>query len=670
MDKDSAIKKSAELREKIEYHNRRYYVDAEPEISDYEFDMLLKDLEAIEAEYPDLVTPDSPTQRVGGEPVSGFRQVEHLKSAPMLSLDNTYNRDELADFDRRVKKLLDREEVEYSVELKIDGVAASLTYIDGMLSVAATRGDGVTGDDITHNVRTIRSVPLKVTDMPEGLSGGGFDVRGEIFIPLPKFRKLNDMRIDKGEEPFANPRNAAAGSLKQLDPKVASKRGLDMFIYSLVPHENREPYPTQEESFRALDTMGFKVTPNMKVFNNIDDVMKHCAEFEEKRDSLDFEIDGMVVKVNSLTDREILGATGKSPRWAISYKFAARQATTKLIDVLPSVGRTGAITPVAVLEPVPLGGVTVSRASMYNADELERLGVNAGDRVLIERGGDVIPKVVKVVEKNSEGVFRLPSKCPECGGEVIREEGEAATRCINTACPAQVSKNIEHFAARSAMDIDGLGPKVVAALLSAGLIKDYSDLYKLDADDVAGLERMGKKSAENLVSVIKKSKERPLGKLIYALGIRHVGERSAETLADTFGSLDKLMDAGVDELSEVLDIGPVVAKSIYDFFREGHNRALIERLRDTGVNLVSDKTAGPSAESEAIKGKTFVFTGALSMPRPEAEKLVRERGGKATSSVSKRTDYVVAGEDAGSKLEKANKLGVKVITEEEFKAML
>ncbi|MBI5190501.1 MAG: NAD-dependent DNA ligase LigA [Nitrospirae bacterium] len=664
MQRTDAETRINQLRDEIEFHNRKYYVDASPVISDKEYDDLLAELVRLEAEYPDLVTPDSPSQRVGGAPISGFTQVRH--AAPMLSLDNTYNKEDLAEFDRRVAKLLQGEVYEYVVELKIDGVAASLTYEDGRLAVAATRGDGTTGDDITHNAKTIKSIPLGIKELPDALRGKRFDVRGEIFLPLKSFRRINEERLEEGAEPFANPRNAAAGSLKQLDPKNVSKRGLDMFTYALVA--DSAAFRTHYESIEALRGMGFKTNPNIRLCNNIESVMEYCNYWEDKRDSLGYEIDGMVVKVNSLAQQAALGSTGKAPRWAISYKFPAKQATTELVGILASVGRTGAITPVAMLAPVQLGGVTVSRASLYNADNLDALGINVGDRVLIERGGEVIPKVVKVVEKRSDGVFRLPDTCPVCGGAVSREEGEAATRCINVGCGAQLLKNIEHYASRTAMDIDGLGPKVVELLVSNKLVHDFADLYALKAEQLEPLERMGRKSAENLIAAIDASRDRPLERLYYALGIRHIGAHSAEILAARYNSIDMLLQAEVEELTGLDEVGPVVARSLHEFFRGEQNLRVIEKLRAAGVRMEQEPKL--PEKPRIFSGRTFVFTGALTLPRSEAERLVKERGGKASSSVSRKTDYVVAGADAGSKLEKAVSLGVKVLTEDEFRDML
>lgn len=663
MDIAEAGSRITRLREEITRHDRLYYVEAMPVISDSEYDALMSELVALEKEHPELVTPDSPSQRVGGEAIKEFGQVVHVTL--MLSLDNTYNQDELLEFDKRVRKLLYDEKFEYIVELKIDGVAASLTYEDGALTVAATRGDGRVGDDITHNARTIRNIPLVIRELPDWLAGGRFDVRGEIFLPLNAFRKMNEQRLDAGEEPFANPRNAAAGSLKQLDPKITARRGLDMFVYLLAAEGGPagQASGTQSANFDALAKMGFNVNPHIKLCADINEVIDYCNYWEDRRDTLDYEIDGMVVKLNSVAQQDRLGATGKSPRWAISYKFPAKQATTTVEDIIASVGRTGAITPVAVLKPVGLGGVTISRATLHNADELARLNINIGDTVLIERGGEVIPKVIKVVEKNSTGVFALPVTCPECGGEVVREEGEAATRCINIACPAQVQKNIGHFASRGAMDIEGLGPKVVALLIESGLVKDFHDLYHLKPGDLEPLERMGRKSTENLVAGIEKSKSRPLDRLYFAVGIRHVGSRSAEILADRYPSVEELKNAGVDELQRIDEIGPVVAKSIHDFFREPRNVRVLEELARAGVRMEGERKA---ARPQPLAGKTFVFTGALSMPRSEAEKMVKDLGAKASSSVSKKTDYVVAGGEPGSKYDNAVKLGVKVLTEEEF----
>jgi len=666
MDKQAALKRIQILRDEIERHNRLYYVDANPVVSDSEYDALMAELIRLESEHPELVTPDSPSQRVGGEPIGAFRQAPHATA--MLSLDNTYNKEELAEFDKRVKKLLPGEEVSYVVELKIDGVAASLTYEGGSLKVAATRGDGMVGDDITHNARTIVSIPLIVKDIPSLLKEARFDVRGEIFLPLGAFRKLNEDRLSTGDEPFANPRNAAAGSLKQLDPKAVAKRGLDMFVYSLVPEGNPGMFGSQAESFNALARMGFKVNPHVKPCADIEAVVEYCNEWEARRDNLDYEIDGMVVKVDSIGQQERLGATGKSPRWAISYKFPAKQATTVVENIIASIGRTGAITPVAVLKPVPLGGVTISRATLHNADELNRLGINIGDTVLIERGGEVIPKVVKVVEKKSEGVFSLPDTCPACGGAAVREEGEAATRCINSACPAQLQKNIEHFACRGGMDIEGLGPKVIELIISQGLIRDFADLYSLKAEQLEPLERMGKKSAINLIKAIDASRTRPLNRLYFALGIRHVGTRSAEILAGRYNSLDALMKAEAEDLEGIHEIGPVMARSIHDFFREARNIAVINKLRAAGVKTEQERVE--VSKKQPLSGKTFVFTGALSMPRSEAEGMIKRLGGKASSSVSRNTDYVVAGAEPGSKHARAIELGVKVLTEEEFRSLM
>lgn len=665
MDKSDARERIRQVREEITFHDRKYYIENNPVISDYEYDLLMAELTRLEREFPELVTPDSPTQRVGGAPVREFRQVRH--AAPMLSLDNTYNKDDLEEFDGRIRRLVPGEAFEYVVELKIDGVAASLTYEDGVMAAAATRGDGWVGDDITHNARTVKSIPLSVIP-PEKLKGKRFHVRGEIYMPIRSFRKLNEERLENGEEPFANPRNATGGSLKQLDPRIAAKRGLSMFAYSLVSEDEPALFGTHFESLHRLRMMGFPVNEHVKLCRDIHEVVEYCNEWDEKRDALDYQIDGMVVKVNDLRMQERLGATGKFPRWAISYKFPAKQATTVVEDIIASVGRTGTITPVAFLKPVQLGGVTISRAAMFNQDEVMRLNVNKGDLVLIERGGEVIPRVVKVSEKRSEGYYKLPESCPACGGLVVREEGEAASRCVNVSCPVQLQKHIEHYASRGAMDIEGLGPKVVALLIANSLIRDFADLYGLTVEQLMPLERMGRKSAENLVNAIEESKGRPLARLYYALGIRHIGGRSAEMLAERYNDLDELMKASVEELKQIKEVGPVLAESIYDFFREEKNVKVIEGLRHAGVRMQGEARA--PAAPQVLAGKTFVFTGTLTMPRAEAESMVKSRGGKVTSSVSKSTDYVVAGADPGLKYSKALELGVKVISEEELKELL
>ncbi len=666
MDIRQAEKRIRELVGQIEYHNRKYYVEDNPVISDYEFDMLVKELTDLESRFPELATPDSPTRRVGGEPIKEFKPVRH--ASPMLSLDNTYDKDDLSEFDGRIRRLVPDARFDYFVELKIDGIASSLTYEGGKLTVAATRGDGLTGDDITHNARTIRSIPLSIRNIPESLSHTRFHVRGEIFMPLKSFEKINDERLSGGLEPFANPRNAAGGSLKQLDPGITAKRGLDFFAYQIVPEDNQYLPSSQSRSMELLEEMGFKVNRHNKKCPDIECVMDFCNGWENKRGQLPYEIDGMVIKVDDLRLQGRLGSTGKSPRWAISYKFPAKQATTKVNDIIASVGRTGTVTPVAFLEPVRIGGVTVSRAALYNADELERLNINVGDIVLVERGGEVIPKVVKVAEKKTPGIFKLPDNCPSCGGGLVREEGEAATRCINTSCPVQLQKNVEHYASRGATDIEGLGPKVVNLLIKAGLIGDFADLYKLKVDDLVPLERMGKKSAEKLVENIERAKGKPLSRLYYGLGIRHVGGRSAEILAGRFNSLDELIKAETAELEAINEIGPVMAKAIHDFFREGRNINVINKLKDYGVRTAEERRAPEAPQNFA--GKTFVFTGAISLPRAEAEDMVKSRGGKVSSSVSRKTDYVIAGADPGSKYDKARELGVEIISETQFKKML
>jgi len=682
------------LRKKIKDHDKAYYVDNNPTISDYEYDMLMKELQAIEADYPELITPDSPTQRVCGEPIKGFTQIKHTK--PLLSLDNTYNAEDLKAFDSRIRKVIKDngycsaggEGVRYVVELKIDGVAASATYEEGILQVVSTRGDGTIGDDITHNAKTIRTLPLKVNPtIYEFSEESDFEVRGEIYMSRKSFEQANQQRLDEGDEPFANPRNATAGTLKQFDPKVASDRKLNMFAYTLiVGDENMSQPDEQTESLGLLKDMGFQVAP-VKVCTGIKEVIDYCNEWEGKRDELDFDIDGMVIKVDDLADCSALGESSKSPRWAISYKFPARQATTVVESIEVQVGRTGAITPVANLRPVPLSGVTISRATLHNADELERLGINVGDIVLIERAGEVIPKVIKVVEKHSEGTFQLPDICPSCGGIVVRIENEAATRCTNSYCPAQLNRVIEYFGSKKAMDIDGLGPRVVEMLTSSGFVKSAPDLYELTVkkltspyrarlihetfSDVVFAEMpplMSQKEAQNLIDAIERSKAQPLDRVICALGIRLVGTRASKKLVEFFDmNVDEspgLLEATSEEL-QVAGIGPVMAREIETYMEGDSNRDIIGRLMRAGLTMTAER----KIVGDTFAGKTFVFTGTLSIPRAEAEKTVEALGGKTSSSISKKTDFLVAGENAGSKIEKALSLGVKVITEKIFRVM-
>jgi DNA ligase (NAD+) len=664
-----AIEKEIEkLRNDIRYHEYRYYVLDNPEISDFEFDKLMRRLQELEARNPELVTPDSPTQRVGGQPAEEFPKVQH--SVPMLSLDNTYSVDELKDFDRRVRELSGRSKVEYVGELKLDGLSMALTYEDGVLTHGVARGDGVEGEDVTANVKTIRSVPLRIDPKRSEVIGNPrrFEARGEVIMPRKAFEQTNAQREAAGEARFANPRNAAAGSMRQLDSRIVAQRKLDMFLYYLLV-DNREPLREHWQNLEALVKMGFKVNPNRRLCKSFEELMDYIQEWESKRDGLEYEIDGIVVKVNDIRLWEELGTTAKSPRWAIAYKYAARQATTRVMDIRAQVGRTGTLTPVADLEPVDVGGVTVSHATLHNMDEIARLGVKIGDAVLIQRAGEVIPQVVKVVKQAPEGrEFSMPKQCPVCGGDVHRAEGEVAYRCVNSACPARLKESLLYFAGRRAMNIDGLGDALVDQLVDKGLVRDVADLYALTQEQVANLERMGDKSASNLLLEIDNSKKASLARLIFALGIRFVGERTGQLLADHFASLDKLAKATEEELLEVEEVGPRVAESILEFFRAPQNLKVIEKLRKAGLQFESAKVHKPEGN---LAGKQFVLTGTLPRySRDEAKKMIEEAGGRVTGSVSKKTDYVVVGADPGSKLDKARSLGVKTIEEGELLKLL
>ncbi|HSV32818.1 MAG TPA: NAD-dependent DNA ligase LigA [Pyrinomonadaceae bacterium] len=670
MPKQSSIEKTIHrLREEIRRHEDLYYLQDNPEISDKEYDELIEKLRQLEEKHPELLTPDSPTQRVGGRPAEGFPEFIHRR--PMLSLDNSYNIDELRAFDQRCRKLAAGREIEYVTELKIDGLSLSIHYDNGIFTRGVTRGDGFRGEDVTANVRTIRSVPLKLRD---GFSKAGpqIEVRGEAYLPRRVFERINAERAEEGESRFANPRNAAAGTIRQLDPAIVARRRLDMFAYDVLAGE-RKPFATHWEALNWLEQAGFRVNQNRKLCKSIEEVIDFCDAMEASRDDLDYEIDGVVVKINSTSMQDDFGATGKAPRWAIAYKYAARQATTKVNDITVQVGRTGALTPVAMLEPVQLGGVTVSRSTLHNEDEIQRLGLRIGDWVLIERGGDVIPKVLKVIESKRTGKekkFRMPAKCPVCGGLVSRPEGEAVSRCIAADCPAQLIGRLLHFASRRAMRIEGLGFALADQLIARKLVRDVADLYDLDLDDLISLERMAKKSASNVLAQIEESKSRDLWRLIYGLGIRHVGERTAGILARHFGSLERLRKAGVEELDDIHEIGLTMAQSISDWFDDPGNARLCERLHAAGVRTESEKQAD-AVTDQNFAGKVFVLTGTLpGMTRDEASALIDARGGRVTSSVSKKTDFVLAGSEPGSKLDKANQLGVKVIDEEAFKKMI
>ncbi len=652
------MKKIDQLRKQIREHEYRYYVLDEPTISDYEFDQLMRELKSLEEQHPELVTPDSPTQRVGGQPAKEFPS--YTFSRPMLSLENAYSEEELQDWGRRVVQLAETEAIDYVAELKIDGLSVALIYDNGLLDKAVTRGDGRTGEVVTGNIKTIRSVPLR---LHEDVS---VEIRGEVFLSLKAFRQLNDEREQEGEPRFANPRNAAAGSLRQLDPGIAAKRPLDYYGYWIYPTK-----PLQSENLKWITLIGLKVNPHRKLCHSLDEVIDFCRYWEERRDELDYEIDGVVVKVNSVDLQARLGSTSKSPRWAIAVKFRARQATTKLLNIRVQVGRTGALTPVAELEPVQLGGTTIRHATLHNEDEIERLGVQINDRVLLERGGDVIPKIVSVVEQAPDRFpFEMPSRCPVCGGEVFREEGEAVRRCLSQTCPAKLKESLLHWASRKAMKIDGLGERLVDQLVAKNMVHDVADLYGLAKEQLQELERMGPKSAENLVKEIEASRSLEFWRLLFGIGIRHVGERTAQILARHFGSIERLEQASPEELEQIHEIGPKLAESIYQFLRQPENRGLIERLRAAGVPMKSDDVEQPQA-AQVFAGKTFVLTGTLdTMTREEATAQIVERGGRVSSSVSKKTNFVLAGRDAGSKLEKARDLGVHILDEPEFRTML
>jgi len=666
-------KKSAreieKLRDEIRRHEELYYVNDSPEISDREYDLLLEELQKLEEAYPELVTPDSPTQRVGGRPAAGFPEVVHTRQ--MLSLDNSYNIDELRAFDDRCRRLAEGRPLEYVAELKIDGLSLSLQYENSVLARGVTRGDGRIGEDVTQNARTIRSVPLRLKPQAKKIDGT-LEVRGEVFIPLEVFQRTNSEREEAGEPRFANPRNAAAGAIRQLDPKLVAKRKLDMFAYDLLAG-GRKPFATHSESLDWLEKAGFRVNSHRKVCKTIEEVIDFANAQEKLRDDLGYEIDGLVVKVNSTALQDEFGATQKAPRWAIAYKYPARQASTKVLDIVVQVGRTGALTPVAHLEPVFLAGTTVSRATLHNEDEIKRLGVKIGDWVMIEKSGEIIPKVLSVLtakRTGAEKAFRPPKKCPVCGGLISRPEGEVVARCVAADCQAQLVGRLLHFASRRAMRIEGLGDVLAIQMVEAKLVKDVGDLYSLTLDQVAALPRMAKKSATNLLEQIDASKSRELTNLIYALGIRHVGERTAAILAHEMGSLDRLTTATVEELDAIPEIGLTVAESVRDWFDDEGNQALCDRLRAAGVNTESSRKSSASVD-ERFANKQFVLTGTLSsFTRDEAKALIEARGGRVNSSVSKKTDYVIAGEAAGSKLDKAESLGVTVINEAAFKTML
>jgi DNA ligase (NAD+) len=656
-----------EIREKIRQHDYNYYVLAEPVISDYEYDQLIKELERLETENPDLITPDSPTQRVGKDLTKDFNPVVH--KVPMLSLANTYSEEELFDFDRRIREALPaNEKVEYVVEAKIDGASVSLHYVNGYMQTAATRGDGVVGEEITTNVKTIRSVPLKIKKpgtIPFFL--GDFEVRGEVFMKIKDFEALNQERELAGEKLFANPRNFTAGTIKMQDPRIVAKRKLNIFVYNLISAEGN--FNTQFENLEILKKLGFNVNPEAKLCSNMQEVLEACRALEEKRNKFEYEIDGAVVKVNSIRQQKVIGAIAKSPRWAVAFKFKAKQAYTTIHKVTWQVGRIGTITPVAELEPVPLSGSTISRATLHNLDEIRRKDIREGDRVVIEKGGDVIPKVVSIVddeEHKNRALVKAPDKCPVCGSSLFKPEGEVAYYCENTECPAQVKGRIEHFAARGAMDIEGLGTALINLFVEMGFLKTYADIYDLKnhREALVNIERLGEKSIDNLLKSIEKSKSQPFGKVLFALGIRYVGAGAAKKLSDHFLSIDELMNAPEEDISSVHEIGESISRSVKKFFSDEHNAEIIKRLKGQGLNFAARRIA---VKENFFTGRTFVLTGTLSQfSREEAGDKIILLGGKVTSSISKKTDYVLAGENAGSKLTKAESLGVVILNEEDF----
>jgi DNA ligase (NAD+) len=660
------IRRVEKLRRELLEHDYRYYVLAEPIISDEEYDARMRELQEFELAYPELRSADSPTQRVGGEPTKEFATVTH--NPPMLSLANSYSEEEIRDFDRRVHELLGRQTVAYVAELKFDGVAIALKYKDGIFIQGATRGDGIQGDNITNNLRTIRSLPLRLRSDDPSLMD--IEVRGEAFMNRAAFEEMNKQRLRDGEKVFINPRNATAGTLKLQDPRIVAARPIAIFAYALFAEKAR--LTSHLKNLRTLHDLGFPVNENVKLCRDIDEILAYWKEWEQKRDTLPYDIDGVVVKVDLLAQQQQLGNIAKSPRWAIAFKFASRKAETKLNNIILQVGRTGTVTPVADLEPVFIGGTTVSRATLHNMDYINELDLRIGDTVIVEKGGDVIPKIsgyVKSKRPASARPFAMPGRCPECGTRIYRPEGEANYYCENAECPAQVKGRIEHFAQRGAMDIEGLGEAVVDQLVSLGLTRNYADLYSLHKhkETLVELDRWGEKSTANLLDAIEKSKKQPFHRVLYALGIRHIGEGVARTLTENFPSMELLQNASEEELQSVHAIGPRITESIIHFFGERHNREIIRRLKEAGVTM----SATARRAGGKLRGKTFVLTGTLpSLPREEAKRIIEQNGGRVASGVSKNVDVVLAGEDAGAKLEKAKKLGLRIVSEEEFLRMV
>ena len=664
-------KRVDELRERIDHHNIKYYRDAAPEVSDAEYDRLLRELEELEKQHPNLVTPDSPTQRIGAAPAEQFGAVRH--AVPMLSLNNAMNEDEIRSrfHEPIVKQLGEDAAVEFAAEPKLDGLAVELVYENGVLTTGSTRGDGETGEDVTLNIRTIKSVPLRLRASEGQAVPTLLEVRGEVYMPKEAFEAMNRRQADAGEKLFANPRNAAAGSLRQLDPAVTVERPLDIFLYG-VGRVDGKTFDTHAESLDFIQSLGLKTVRERRTCKSLDEALDYYRDMMTRRDDLPYEMDGVVLKVNSIAQQGELGVRSRSPRYAIACKFPPRQETTVLLAITVQVGRTGALTPVAELEPVRVGGVEVRRATLHNEDEVARKDVRIGDTVVIQRAGDVIPEVVMpLIEKRTgdEETFAMPETCPVCGADATRPEGEAVRRCVGIACPAKLKGTIEVFASKGAMDIDGLGAKLIEQLVDAGAVKDPADLYDLTLGDWAGLERMAEKSARNLLDAFEASKERPLARTLFALGIRNVGAHVSDVLASHFRSVDAIMGASVEELQEIDEVGPIVAQSVVDFFANDANRAVVERLKTAGIRALTE-TAVAEVKGDTFAGKTFVFTGKLEqMTRDEGEEKVRSLGGRASSSVSKKTDFVVAGPGAGSKLAKAESLGVAVISEAEFLEM-
>jgi len=667
-DIDKGKRRIAELRETINHHNYRYYVLDSPQISDAEYDALMKELRQLETDHPELVTLDSPTQRIGAPPVEAFGVVQHPR--PLLSLANAFSYDELAAWHKRATNLLGGRQFDLVCEPKIDGLAVALTYVDGLLATGATRGDGYRGEDITQNLRTIKSIPLSVPkEAPPR-----FEVRGEVYLPKAGFKKLNEERAKQELPLFANPRNAAAGSVRQSDSSITARRPLDIFVYGLGWAEGKVVPDTHWETMQYLKSLGFKINPNIALVRSLDEAEKYHQTWAETREKVPYEADGIVAKVNSIALQQELGNVAHEPRWAIAYKFPAVQGTTKLIDIGINVGRTGSLNPYAVLEPVRVGGVTIKSAALHNEEDIHRKDIRIGDWVVVQRAGEVIPEIVEPIVSRRTGkekIFRMPARCPVCGSEVIKPEGEAMHRCTNAACPSQALEKIKHFVSRGAMDIDGVGEKLCQALFEAGLIKDAADLYYLTKEQLLGLERMGDKSASNVLDSIKASKDRPLARVLFALGITHVGDQYAELLAEQFHSIDQLAEASQEELSTIPSIGPKIAEGIVAFFRQERNRQIIEKLREAGVRLEREKVKEAGPEELPLAGLEFVLTGKLeSLSRPEAEAKIKALGGKAGSDVTRKTSYVVVGADPGSKLTKAQKLGIKTLSEAEFLELL